>query len=78
MKGTLYIQRDKGVRIEKPEPLECEIDLGKDYTAIAGVGPVVKAMLRRAKVDFISANAVSASGLPSAIAPTKSQLVMSS
>jgi len=35
MKGTLYIQRDDKARIiEKPEGIECEIDLGKNGSAM--------------------------------------------
>jgi len=64
MKGTLYIQRDdKGRRIAKPNPVECEIDLGKDASAIAGMGRDVVAMLVRARVEFISANGLFISGL---------------
>ena len=64
MKGTLYIQRDdKGRRIEKPKPIECDIDLGKDASAVAGVGADIAAMLIRARVEFISANGLFISGL---------------
>ena len=64
MKGTLYIQRDvKGRRIEKPEPLECEIDLGKDCTSIAGIGQKIVAKLVKSRVEFISANGLFISGL---------------
>ena len=64
MRGTLYIQRDsKGRQIEKPKPIECDIDLGKDASAVAGVGPDMVAMLVRARVELISANGLFISGL---------------
>ena len=63
MKGTLYIQRDKGVRLEKPEPIECEIDMRKGDLSIAGVGHAVKAMLHKSQVEFISANGLKISGV---------------
>ncbi len=67
MKGTLYIQRnEKGQRIEKPTPVECEINLGRDGQAIAGVvGKIQLATetLTRARVEFISANGLFISGL---------------
>jgi hypothetical protein len=63
MKGTLYIQRDKGVRIEKPEPVECEIDMRKDGMTIAGVGHSVKGMLHKSQVEHISANGLRISGV---------------
>ena len=64
MKGTLYIQLDeKGKRLEKPEPLECEIDLDKDGSAIAGVGRAIRAKLVRARVEFISANGMMIVGI---------------
>lgn len=63
MKGTLYIQREKGRRIEKPEALECEIDVRRGKIAIASVGSTVKARLHRAQVDFISANGLRLSGV---------------
>lgn len=64
MKGTLYIQLNKkGKRIKKPKPIECEIDLGKDTSAIAGIGTTVVAKLKRARVEFISANGLMISGV---------------
>lgn len=64
MRGTLYIQYEKGRPIEKPKPLECDIDLGReDRTALAGVGSKVKAMMKRAQVEFISANGLMISGV---------------
>ena len=65
MKGTLYIQRDsKGRQIEKPAPIECEIDLGKDGQIIAGVDrDMVAEPMVRARVEFISANGLFISGL---------------
>lgn len=63
MKGTLYIQRKKGIRIEKPEALECEIDMRRGKIAIAGIGYTIKARLHRAQVDFISANGLRLSGV---------------
>ena len=65
MKGTLYIQFDKrGKRIKKPEALECEVDLGRDGTALAGMGKrVVADLLTRARVEFISANGLVISGV---------------
>ena len=65
MKGTLYIQRDsKGRWIEKPDPIECEIDLGRDGQIIAGVGrDIVAGPMIRARVEFISANGMFISGL---------------
>lgn len=63
MKGTLYIQRDKGVLLEKPEPLECEIDMRQGGLTIAGVGHTVKAMLHKSQVEFISANGLIISGV---------------
>jgi len=69
MKGTLYIQRDdKARRIEKPEGegIECEINLGKNGSAIAGVvgkAQLVAEPLIRARVEFISANGLFISGL---------------
>lgn len=63
MKGTLYIQYKKGKRIKKPKPIECEIDLGKDATAIAGVNAAIEAMLSRARVEFISANGLMINGI---------------
>ena len=63
MKGTLYIQRKSGRQIEKPEPLECEIDMRKDDISIAGVGSTIKAMLRKSRVEFISANGLMISGV---------------
>lgn len=29
MRGTLYIQREKGRPIKKPKGVECEIDMGR-------------------------------------------------
>jgi len=63
MKGILYIQRKNGLRIEAPSPLKCEIDLGKDGLAIAGIDGEIKATLKRAQVDFISANGLMLSGV---------------
>jgi len=63
MKGTLYIQRRKGVRLEKPEPIECEIDMRKCDMSIAGVGSTVKAILHKSQVEFISANGLKISGV---------------
>ena len=63
MKGTLYIQRDKGVQVEKPEPLECKIDMRKDGMTIAGIGSQVKAILHRSQVEFISANGLKINGV---------------
>lgn len=63
MKGTLYIQRDKGLQIDKPKPLKCEIDMRKDDIAIAGVGSTVKAILHKSQVEFISANGLRISGV---------------
>ena len=64
MKGTLYIQLDKkGKRIKKPKPVECEIDLGKDTSAIAGTETTIVAKLKRARVEFISANGLMISGI---------------
>jgi len=67
MKGTLYVQRDsKGRKIEKPTPMECEIDLGKDGQAVAGVvgkAQMVTDPLVRARVEFIAANGLFIRGL---------------
>lgn len=65
MKGTLYVQFDeRGKRIKKPKALECEIDLGRDGTALASVGKrVVADLLKRARVEFISANGLMISGI---------------
>lgn len=64
MRGILYIQlNDKGKHLEKPEPLECEIDLDKNGYAIAGVDRRVVASLKRAHVEFISANGLLISGV---------------
>ena len=70
MKGTLYIQLDeKGKRLEKPEPLKCRmIDLGKDGSAVAGVGQAIKSNFRvlkliRARVEFISADGMMIVGI---------------
>ena len=65
MRGTLYIQRDsKGRQIEKPDPIECEIDLGKNGQIIAGVDcDMVAEPMVRAHVEFISANGLFISGL---------------
>ena len=67
MKGTLYVQYgSKGQKIEIPKSIECEIDLGKDGQAIAGVvgkTQLVTDPLVRARVEFISANGLFISGL---------------
>ena len=64
MRGTLYIQYEKGRPIKKPKGLECDVDLGReDHTALAGVGSNVKAMMKRAQVEFISANGLMISGV---------------
>jgi len=63
MKGTLYIQRYKGRRIDKPKALECEIDMRKGGTTIAGMGRDVKATLHRSEVEFISANGLMIRGV---------------
>lgn len=66
MKGTLYIQRKRGRKIDKPEALECEIDLRKNDMAIAGVGTSVKAILRRAEVEAIAADGILIRGVEEA------------
>ena len=64
MRGTLYVQYKKGKPIKKPEGLECEIDLGRgDHTALAGIGSEVKSIMKRAQVEFISANGLMISGV---------------
>ena len=71
MKGMLYVQRDsKGRKVEKPEPIECEIDLGKDGQAIAGeigkaqmVTQMVTEPMFRSRVESIAANGLFISGL---------------
>ena len=63
MKGTLYVQRDKGIQIEKPEPIECEIDMGVNGTILASAGSSVKADMCRAHVDLIGAVGMLISGV---------------
>ena len=63
MKGTLYIQRRKGVQIEKPEPIKCEIDMRKDGISIAVVGHTIKDILRNSQVEFIGADGLKISGV---------------
>lgn len=65
MKGTLYIQREKGRPIEKPKGIECDIDMGRgnDRDALAGIGHKVIAIMKRPQVEFISANGLMISGV---------------
>jgi len=63
MKGTLYIQRDKGIRLEKPEPIECEIDMGINGTILASATSSVRACMHRARVNLIGADGMLISGV---------------
>jgi len=63
MKGTLYIQRDKGRQLEKPEPIECVIDMGTNGTILASTTSSVRACMHRVRVNTIGADGMLISGV---------------
>jgi len=63
MKGTLYIQRHKGKQLDKPSPLECELDMGINGIILAGAASSVIACMHKAHVDLIGADGLLISGV---------------